>query len=80
MADAATRKPIRVSDGGTAGPYIMLLVDQLPDIRRVLDANGVRYWVDEREISVNGKPPFTVINFGYRGDAVLIQRLLDAMP
>jgi hypothetical protein len=78
MIDSATKKAVRVSTDGTAGPYIMIPVGQLPEIRGVLDANGVRYWVDEDAISLNGQPAVAVVNFGRGVPAAAIQKLLDA--
>ena len=53
-------------------------VDQLPEIREVLDKNDIRYWVDEDAISLNGQPAVSVINFGRGVDAAQVQKLLDA--
>ena len=67
-----------VSTDGNAGPYIMVPVDQLDEIRSLLDANNIGYWVDEQAISLDGNPEITVINLGREGDAARIQRLLDS--
>jgi hypothetical protein len=80
MTDSSTKKPLRVSDGGTAGPYITVPVSQLAEVRRLLDANKVRYWVDEDAISLDGEPEATVINFGRDCDRAAVQRILDAAP
>lgn len=77
MTDTATQKRVNVSPAGTAVPYIMASVDQLPEIRRILDANQVRYWVDEFAISLSGGPSITVINLGRGVDAAAVQKLLD---
>src|SRR6266481_111964 len=47
MIDKSTRKPLYVSANGTAGPYIMVPVDQLAAVTRLLDDKRVRYWTDE---------------------------------
>jgi hypothetical protein len=78
MTDAATKKPIRVSTDGTAGPYIMVPVSQLDEIRRLLDGRGVSYWVEENAISLNGAPEVAVIDLGRGGDAAAVQTILDS--
>lgn len=79
MIDAMTRKPLFVSTDGTAGPYIMLPVSQLDEVCRLLDENGVRYWVEEEAISWNGEPEVAVIDLGRGGDAARVQALLDGV-
>jgi hypothetical protein len=64
MIDSSTKSPLYVSTDGTAGPYIMVPVSQLAEVRRALDARKVRYWVDENAISLDGEPEVTVINLG----------------
>ena len=80
MIDTTTDKPLYVSTDGDAVPYIMVPVVQLERIRALLDANKVRYWVDEEAISLDGKPEITVINLGGRSDPEPIQHLLDSIP
>jgi hypothetical protein len=79
MIDAATKEKIRVSTDGTAGPYLMVSVGQLDEVRRLLDGRGVRYWVDEEVISLNGAPEIAVVNLGRSGDPRLVQALLDGV-
>ncbi len=77
MTDISTNKPLRVSTDGTAGPYIMVPLDQLDDIRRALEENHIRYWVDEDAISLNDSPFITTVNLGRAGDASAVQAILD---
>ena len=77
MIDEMTKRPLRISTDGVAGPYLMVLVDQLETVRTVLDRDAVRYWVDADAISLDGKPAVTVVNFGRSGDAGQIQAILD---
>jgi hypothetical protein len=77
MIDEMTKDTLRVSDGGIAGPYLMVSIDQLDAILAVLDRHKVRYWVDADAISLDNEPALTVINFGRTGDAARIQALLD---
>jgi hypothetical protein len=80
MTDTMTQKPLRVSTDGTAGPYIMLPVNQLDEVRRLLDSRHVGYWVEENAISLNGAPETAVINLGRGGNAATVQDLLDSVP
>jgi hypothetical protein len=77
MIDAMTRKPLHVSTDGTAGPYIMLPVSQLDEVRQLLDDHGIRYWIEEDVISLNGAPETAVIDFGRGADVDAIQAVLD---
>ncbi len=77
MIDTQTKRPLKVSTDGTAGPYLMLPVAQLDQLRTLFDRDGIRYWVDSDAISLDGKPEVAVINFGRFGSAVLVQKLLD---
>jgi hypothetical protein len=77
MTDISTNRPLRVSTDGTAGPYIMVPLDQLEDVRHALDGKGVRYWVDEVAISVDERPFIATINLGRAGDASAVQAILD---
>jgi hypothetical protein len=78
MTDATTKKPLRVSTQGTTGPYIMVPVTQLDEVRRLLDGRRIRYWVEENAISLNGSPEIVVINLGRGGDAAAVQAVLDS--
>jgi hypothetical protein len=78
MIDIETRTPLRVSTDGDAGPYLMLPLDQLPDVRRVLSENGIRYAVEEDAIQLDDKPFIAIIDFGIDADVARIQSVLDA--
>ena len=55
----------------------MVTVDQLEELRRLLDDHGISYWVDEDVISLNGEPETSVVNFGRGGNGEAVQRILD---
>jgi hypothetical protein len=78
MTDVTTKKPLRVSTDGTAGPYIRVPVSQLDEVRRLLDSRRIDYWVEENAISLDGAPEVAVINLGRRGDAAAVQAVLDS--
>ncbi len=79
MIDVTTETPLQVSTDGPAGPYITVPESQLGDLTRLLDSHGIGYEVDEFSISLNGEPAVTVVNFGRRGDAAAVQRILDGV-
>lgn len=79
MIDITTDQPLSVSTDGDAGPYIMVPMAQLDQVRAALDANAVSYWVDEEAISLDGKPEVTVINLARGSDPNRIQKLLDGI-
>jgi hypothetical protein len=79
MTDRTTGQPMRVSTEGTAGPYISLPFDQLDEARRLLDSHGIRYWVDEHAISLNGGPFIAEVNLGRGADAKAVQEILDSV-
>lgn len=79
MIDVTSRKPLRVSTDGTAGPYVMVPVSQLDEVRRLLDSNGIRYWVQEDAISLNGAPFVAVVNLGTGTDPGVVQAALDSV-
>jgi hypothetical protein len=78
MIDTSTNKPLRVSSDGDAGPYLMVPLSQLEDVRKLLDEARFSYWVDDEVISLNGEPEVSVVNFGHQVDPVSVQTVLDA--
>ena len=79
MTDATTQRRLHVSTDGTAGPYIMVPVSQLDEVKHLLDRSRTRYWVDENAISLNGSPEIAVINLGRDADARSVQNILDSV-
>jgi hypothetical protein len=79
MKDVATKKSLYVSSDGAAGPYIMVPVCRLDDLRQLLDRHRVPYAVDEDAISLNGAPELAIVNLGRGGDAKGVQKLLDSV-
>lgn len=77
MINVASKKPLKVSTARNAPPYLRLPVEQLDDVRALLDAHGFTYWVDLMAISVDGAPEVTVINFGHGTDPDAVQKVLD---
>jgi hypothetical protein len=79
MIDTTTRQPLLVSTDGDAGPYIIVPVAQLDNVRTLLEANKVSYWVDEEAISLDGKPEVAVINLAHGSNPATVQSLLDSI-
>jgi hypothetical protein len=77
MIDEMTQSNLRVSNDGTAGPYLRVPVAQLDAVLLLLNRHKLRYWVDADAISLDNEPAITVINFGRSGDAARIQAILD---
>jgi hypothetical protein len=80
VIDVVTKKPLRVLTAGPdAPPYIHLAYEQLDELRRVLDAHGVRYRYPETVVSFDGGPEMIFVYlFPNRGvDAQMIQAMLD---
>ncbi len=77
MTDTTTKEPLYVSTDGTAGPYIMVPVSQLEQLRQVLDQQRVPYSVEEDVISLDGAPEVAVVDLGRGANAHAIQALLD---
>jgi hypothetical protein len=77
MIDQRTNSPFRVKSDTIAGPFLSLRLAQLDRVCEVLDRHGIYYWVDSTAITLDGKPPVTVINFGRKGHAGQIQAALD---
>ena len=80
MVDVSTENPLYVSTDGDGGPYIMVPVQQVDDVRTLLDANNIDYWVDQSAISLDGQPEVTVVNLGHSADAATVQKILDNAP
>lgn len=79
MTNSTTQTPLRVSTDGTAGPYIMVPVSRLDEVRQSLDNRRIGYWVDENVISLNGAPEVAVVNLGRGGQASVVQTILDGI-
>jgi hypothetical protein len=77
MTDKYTGRRLVVSKDGRSGPYLTVPVTQIDAVRHVLDQSGVRYWIDETAISVDGKPAMSVVNFGKLASPETIQATLD---
>jgi hypothetical protein len=75
-----TKKPLRVLTAGKDDlPYVRLAFEQLDDLRRVLDAHGVRYREPSNAISIDGGPEMVIVHIFPNGGvtSTMIQEMLD---
>ena len=79
MIDTTTEKRVYVSADGTAGPYVMVPVSRLPDLRQLLDRHGIAYSVEEHAISLDGTPEIAVVDLGRGADVHAVQTILDSV-
>ena len=77
MRDKHTGMRLVVSKDGRSGPYLIVPVVQVNDVGRVLGQSGIRFWVDETAISLDGKPAMSVVNFGKSVSPDTVQSVLD---
>jgi hypothetical protein len=77
MIDSITKEPIQVRRYPEAWPYIRLPLDQLEQVKKILDGAGYRYHVPKYALSVNGEPYTVVVSLEHRADVAALQKLLD---
>jgi hypothetical protein len=79
MVDKMVNERLRVLTAEDAGPYLVVPVEQLPQIQTLLDANAVRYWADEFAIALEGGKEVIFLNFSRQTDPAFVQQLLDSV-
>ncbi len=79
MIDTVTKKQLKVSTDGTAGPYIMVPVIQLADLKMVLDKHNLSYSIEEEAISLNDAPEVAIVDLGRKADVQAIQIILNSI-
>jgi hypothetical protein len=79
MIDSTTSKPLHVSTGGDAGPYMVLPFSQLASVCELLDRHKIEYSVAEEIISMNDEPETAFINFGRNVVGTAVQAILDGV-
>ena len=78
MTDTTTLQRIRVLTS-KSGPYIKLPYAQVDYVRKILDDNRIRFWVDHMSISHDGKPYETYLWIARDTDPLHVQTLLDTL-
>jgi hypothetical protein len=79
MKDITTQQLLRISSGGTGGPYITVQVEQLDDVRHLPGRHRVGHWVEKGAISLDGAPEVAVVSLGRGADAQAVQVILDSV-
>lgn len=69
--------PLRVSTDGTAGPYVIVIPEQLGHVVAAFREAGIDFRVDEDAILSGGTPALAVIDLGSGADVGQVQRVLD---
>ena len=77
MIDLETQEKLQINIDGDAGPYLMVPLQQLPDLRVLLQQKLIPHTVDEDAIQFDDRPVIAIVNFGRGADPVRLQRLLD---
>jgi hypothetical protein len=78
MIDIETNRRLEISTEGDVGPYLMVPLDQLADVKTVLDRGAISYAIAEDAIEVDGEQAIAIIDFDLSADPTRIQALLDA--
>jgi hypothetical protein len=77
MIDVVTKEPIRVGRIPEGWPYLRIPLDQLDQVKKLLEHAGFRYAVNKFAFSTDGDPYFVVVHFDHRVDIAAVQKLLD---
>jgi hypothetical protein len=77
MIDTGFQRPIKVTEY-PGGAVIYLSLDVREQVRKFLEANGIRYWVKHTQITLPGQPTETSLHLGLKEDPRRVQQLLDA--
>jgi hypothetical protein len=80
MIDKRTGTPLRVATDRKSSPHLIVALEQVPNVKQVLDAAAVQYWVDDIAVSMSGGPMLTVINFEKTTNPDVVQSALDRAP
>jgi hypothetical protein len=78
MINSITHEPIRVDKYPGAWPYVRVPLDQLDQVKKLLDRAGFRYSVAKNALSRDGEPNIIVkVSFEHRADVAALQALFD---
>jgi hypothetical protein len=55
-------------------------MDQVDFVSKLLETNGIKFWIDHQSISFNGLPYVTTIHLRWGMSAEQVQAILDATP
>jgi hypothetical protein len=79
MLDIETNLPIKVSTDGDAGPYLLVPMEQLEEVREALERRQISFTLGEDAIELDGSPVIAIVDFGRDADPARIQEALDAV-
>jgi len=77
MATSAADAPLTVSTDGTAGPYVVVVSQQLGPVIDAMRTEGIGFRVDQDAVMLDGAPALAVINLGLNADVDRVQAILD---
>ena len=77
MVDLMLNAPLKLTDGGQAGPTLMVRLRQVQAVEDLFKASCIRYSRSRHAVQPYGAEPVVLVEFGARGDSARIQALLD---
>jgi hypothetical protein len=77
MTEALDPRSVRLWRGAFDFLNIAIPVSRLEQLKRLLEANGISYYVDEVTITMDDEPEFTTLELGRSADPEVVRRLLD---
>ena len=77
MINSLTNEPIRVSKYPGAWPYVRVPLDQLDQVKKLLDQAGFRYYVHMHAVSIDGGPYTMDVSFEHRAEVAALQAVFD---
>ncbi len=80
MTDTTTRQRLTVVGEDSTWPVLMVPYEQLNRLTAVLDANSIRYEVDDEVLSIDNGPETAFVEFYRDEDRGKVQQLLDSIP
>jgi hypothetical protein len=77
MINSITNEPIQVEKIPGAWPYVRVPLDQLDQVKKLLDNAGFRYSVDKYALSSDGEPYTVDVSFEHRAEVAALQAVFD---
>jgi hypothetical protein len=78
MVETIPSKPLVVHNRETDYPFLIVPVEQLTEVRSILDAHDLIYWPSKYYISINHTPFNCHLHFARGTDGRKVQAVLDA--
>jgi hypothetical protein len=79
MTDTTTNKRLSLAGNKEVGFYLMVPLQQLVEVRKLLDEHEINYWVEENAISINGRPAIAFVIFGLKTEKETVEQILDSV-